>query len=391
MKSNMEKYTHASFVETTRERKGDSVSPVSGRSVVMVPGVFPVCAVCEKDCRTLADDKYQIQVGSKMTPDTPMLCRACKSVVCQECVVMADVDKSVPPCRKCGSSKGIDWLLPFVFCDSCGKRSALISGATQGEATYMLLDKGATPLRCTQCQSINCADCLSKNNACKKCGASPLELFVPGCMDTGVIIANIDPSGGHITLAVPGSAAANSAQLAAQKKEEIQAEKVKKLVEDLNAPGFKFWIDKKKALRELKALGAAAKPALPVVRTFLCRAGYRIPSIEVFGAAGNAATGELSALLGMVDNGPFDEAAAAAMAIEAMKQCAVDAIPTLKRVLARERKRGDTGLRLASGLALFTLKELSSDEVTKLCIEHLEKNPSGFPEETYLESILTIG
>lgn len=75
----------------------------------------------------------------------------------------------------------------------------------------MLLDKGAVPLRCTNCQSISCVDCFSKNKTCQKCGSSKLDFFVPGYMGTGVVMAGMDPSTGHITLAVPGSATARSA------------------------------------------------------------------------------------------------------------------------------------------------------------------------------------
>lgn len=200
--SNMGKYTNVSIVESTKENTEVANPAFSKCSVVMTPGVFPVCAVCGKDCQTLANDKYAIQVGTKESSDTPMLCRACKSVVCQQCAGVTK--KSSLVCSKCGATEGFDWLLPFVFCDKCGKRAALISGAVKGKATYMLLDKGAVPVRCTECQAISCADCLSKNNTCQKCGSSKLDLFVPGYTGTGVIIAKVDPSSGHITLAAPG-------------------------------------------------------------------------------------------------------------------------------------------------------------------------------------------
>lgn len=207
MQSNMQKYTQATFVEATKEQAAPStIAPRS--NVVMTPGVFPVCSVCGKDCRTLANDKYHILVGIEESSASPMLCRTCKSVVCQQCAHGVENKEKFMLCPKCGAREGLDWLLPFVYCDTCGKRAALISGAVPGEATYMLLDKGAVPIRCTECQALNCADCRSKKNTCQKCGSSKFDLFVPGYNGTGVIFAEVDPSGGHIKLAAPESAAA---------------------------------------------------------------------------------------------------------------------------------------------------------------------------------------
>jgi hypothetical protein len=390
MASNMEKYTRASIVEATKEKTRVALSASSKRSVVMTPGVFPVCAACGKDCRTLADDKYRIQVGLKETADAPLLCRACRSVLCQQCAGATGSRQDSRPCPQCGSAEGLDWLLPFVFCDKCGKRAALLSGALPGEATYMLLDKGAVPFRCTECQSISCADCLSKNNTCQNCGSSKLGFFVPGYLDTGAVIAATDPPGGHITLAVPGSAAANRARSAAEQRAKTQEEQIKRLMEDLRAPAIKFWISKEKALQGLQALGSACKPALPLVRSFLGRAEYRIAAVNVFGAAGEAAKDELRALLDMLENGAPDDAAAAAIAIGWIGPSARDAVPALRQVLDRKRARGDTGLRCASALALFVLKEMGSQEVTDIVREHVTRHPSRFPPSSYLETILTI-
>jgi hypothetical protein len=210
-------------------------------------------------------------------------------------------------------------------------------------------------------------------------------------MGTGVVIAKIDSSGGHITLAAPGSAAAKSAMSAADQNTRNQEEQVKRLIDDLNAPGIRFWISKEKALKDLESLGPACKPALPLVRSYLARPEYRIPSIKVFAAAGDAAKEELPALLDLLEKGAPDDAAAAAMAIGAIGPSAMGAVPALKGVLDRNRAKGDTGMRCALALALFAFKGIDSKEVTDMVREHVTRNRWQFPPYSYLETILTIG
>ncbi|VAW69172.1 hypothetical protein MNBD_GAMMA09-3248 [hydrothermal vent metagenome] len=220
MKSNLEKYTKVSFIQTLNETTNVADTNKNGE-LLLSPGAYPVCSKCGKDCKTLANEKNHSLTGTVDTLDSPMVCQSCKSVICEECARGNEMG-----CGNCSTQKRLSMLIPFVFCDTCGKRAALISFAKRGEATYMQLDQGAVPLRCPKCQAINCVTCLADKKGCKKCGASELELFVPTYDGAGTVIAAIDPSRGFITLAAPGTEAAKKAK-AIQEKAQEQAEKEK--------------------------------------------------------------------------------------------------------------------------------------------------------------------
>jgi len=390
MKSNLEKYSHASFVETTKEKLETTTSPSFESGIVLVPGVFPVCVICGKDCKPMANENYQILIGSTETRDVPLLCRKCRNIVCQECAKATENLGKLEQCPKCVSSDGFDWVIPFAYCEICGKRAALISMAHPGDATYMPLDKGAILLKCGSCSSISCMECFNQTSTCKKCGSSQQDFFVPGNLETGVIISKIDPDNRYITFSVPGSVGARSVNTNIENKSGNQEDKIKKLINNLSAPVIKFWINKRKALQELEAMGPACKPALPIVRDLMIWESYRIMCIRVFAAAGEAAIEELPSLVEMMEKGTPDVAATAAMAIGSINPFPQEALSSLRSILNRNRVSGDTGLRCAAGLALFAGKEMGNKQVTDLVLEHVEKDPEGFPTSDYLETILVV-
>jgi len=217
MKSNHDKYTKVSFVETLNETTAAADAGTKS-GLLLSPGAYPVCSKCGKDCKTLTNEKNHLLTGTENTLNSPMVCQSCNSVICEECA-----NNRKMACPQCDAQHSLSMLVPFVFCDTCGKRAALMSSARPGEATYMQLDQGAIPLRCTKCQAINCVSCLSNTKVCQKCGASELDFFVPGYDGTGVVIAAIGPNDGFVTLAAPSSDAAKKAKAAqntAQKEEE---------------------------------------------------------------------------------------------------------------------------------------------------------------------------
>ena len=192
--SNTEKYQHVDYKESM---KGKIEFPNGALSVVLTPGIFPQCAHCGKDCTTLSNEQRHIEVFSKNSMDMPMLCRACKSIICQECV-----GENLSTCPKCNVSDGLDLVLPFAFCERCGKRAALVSGGIPKEASYLLLDAGAVLFSCPSCGSLNCAGCLHESNSkCKQCGTQKFELYIPGYDGTGVRFKSVDS--GYISLHVP--------------------------------------------------------------------------------------------------------------------------------------------------------------------------------------------
>jgi hypothetical protein len=390
MKSNLEKYSHAAFVEATKEKLETAPSTSFEGGIVLVPGVFPVCAICGKDCKPMANENYHILIGLTETRDVPLLCRKCRNIVCQECAKATGNLEKLEQCPECGSSEGFDWVIPFAYCEICGKRAALISMAHPGDATYMLLDKGAILLQCGSCSAISCMECFNQTKKCKKCGSSQQDFFVPDNQEIGVIISKIDPDNGYITFSAPGSVSAKSAKTNVENKSGNQEDKIKKLINNLSAPVIKFWINKGKALRELEAMGPACKPALPYVRNLMTWGSYRIMCIRIFAAAGEAAYDELPSLVEMMEKGTPDVAAAAAMAIGSMNPFPQESLSSLRGILSRKRVSGDTGLRCATGLALFAGKEMANKQVTDLVLEHIEKDPEGFPTSDYLETILVV-
>lgn len=405
MQSNLEKYTYVSYVEKTNEKEKGFSSSLSKSKLKLAPGVFPICKKCGKECKTLSNDKYEMQVGTKATTDTPMLCPACKNVVCQQCASETDTNVNFELCPNCKSTAKLDWLLPFVYCENCGNQAVLLSNAIKGQVTYKILAKGAVPMYCTECHSINCADCISKSKNCKKCGSSKLGLFVPGHTGTEAIVAKVDSSGGNITLTMPDSDLAKSVKLNMEQNKIKQNEKVQKLIKSLDQPFYKFWISKQNVLNKLAKLGPLSKTALPEVEKFLSDANLRVEAINVYSAVGVGALDQIPSLL---DNIKVIESkekwkmvyyegfAAATMAIvmlcahinsETLKK---NVIHEMNKLLNRKRVRNDTGLRSAAALVLFNLKEINSFKVTKYVVEHLEQNPSDFPTEAYLSTVLVV-
>lgn len=377
--SNMEKYTHVSYVENTDKKTEMSDVHPPMRNTVLAPGAFPVCAVCRKDCRTTADKEYHVLYRHTETMDAPMLCRACKAVVCQQCAGIRGNENESLPCPVCGSSEGLDWLMPFVYCDSCGKRSLLLSSDGEGEARYLLLDKGAIPIYCADCDAINCSFC-QRNGKCHRCGSSNLEVFVPGYTGTGTIIVDHDSSG-HITAAAPGAPAAAQAavglEAASPERDVVLKESIKSLRRRILTPKKRI-----KALEELLSLGLAAKPALEDIREWMyCgQSDIELMAIRAFAAAGPVAEKELPHLIAQLkeENDEHDKIRAALLIGffgSAAKNVAQDAIPLLRKMLDIKPtffSVNDTGVRCAAAIALLNIGELDSDTATKIIAEHME-------------------
>jgi len=262
----------------------------------------------------------------------------------------------------------------------------------------MLLDKGGFPLQCQACKAITCVSCMEQRKTCPKCNSPQLGLFVPGYEGLDAVITEVDQEHRTTSVGAPGTAAAEKAKESAAEHAAKDDETVRKLLEDLQAPGIKFWVDKGEALRKLVSLGAKAEPALPIVRDYLSRPEYRISAVRVFAAVGAGAKKELGSLVEMLEKAPRDDAAAAALAIAAVAANggAGEATPALRRILERKRTffASDTGIRCAAAIALFVLHEIGSDEVTRIVREHAEKlarNQSLFPPADYLQEIVVLG
>src|SRR4030042_3490193 len=112
--SNTERCTRAAFVGSTRETTEVKQGSVSGMQVMLVPGVFPQCAVCGKDCRTLANQEKHILCDSDQTQSTPMLCPSCRSIVCQECARAGRGSRGDKTCPHWGASEPLAWVLSFA-------------------------------------------------------------------------------------------------------------------------------------------------------------------------------------------------------------------------------------------------------------------------------------
>lgn len=174
MFSNMKRYKHALYAGSLKENTTILHTTLMRQKVMLMPGFFPQCLIHEKDCNTLANMEKHIIVGFDMNQNTSILCKACRSIICQECARRNDYSKW----PNCVALEEVDMLPPFVFCDKRGKRAALISGALPGEASYMLLDKKTVLFQHMKCGSINCSSCLQDNNVCSKCGASDLGFLL---------------------------------------------------------------------------------------------------------------------------------------------------------------------------------------------------------------------
>ncbi len=380
MPSNTERYKRVLSIASKAQR-----ATISGLQVVLLPGVFPQCAVCGKDCRTLENEEKHILVDSDQSHDAPMLCRSCRSVVCQECAHAKQTSPGYKTCPHCGASAGLLWAVPFAFCDACGKRAALFFRPTLRKATFQLLDQGAVPFRCTKCGTITCAVCLAEKRVCPNCGGTDLGIFLPAYDGTGPIAVEMPRSKGN-------QRAESLASLCTEK--EIQM--LQGAISALQAPPIKFWISKEDALKRLMAMGAKASPALDMVTQYLRKPAYRISAIRVLAAIGPASAKMVPTLIEML-NGKGDDAGAAALALAAISVLAREearkATPVLQGILQRKRSvfGSDTGLRCCAAIALFAQKEIDSETATQILREHAERairNPSLFPPGDYLQEIV---
>jgi len=218
------RYSQAQDASPLRETAaGPSAPAQSGMRVG--PGPKPICSVCDRDC-TVAQGEGGALVVDR--PESPMVCSKCGSVLCHGCAKAKNEASDALTCEKCGATEGIDWLLPSVTCELCGKTGLILDNSTKGQITYMNAVKGAVPpVSCTACGAVICVTCADAKNECSKCESTERGLFVPGYGGTDAVITKIDAAGGTVSLGAPDSAEGQSAREARGERAASTVKRVK--------------------------------------------------------------------------------------------------------------------------------------------------------------------
>jgi len=200
---------------------------------------------------------------------------------------------------------------------------------------------------------------------CPNCGHSSYTMFAhgrcPACKQAEQVSSESPAEHGTRAQSVPP----------------ISAAELKKLTDDLVAPPAKFWIDKKKILKELATMGEAAAAALPVVADhmmYVVSNQKRMLHLDVLRAVGRADPDLVQQLISCLDKGcSSSDRACAALALGALGRSAQDAIPDLRECLeARGWLGPKEDVRAAAAIALYQLGHLSRDETYRYLAEFLQ-------------------
>lgn len=378
----------------------DKKSLLSGLHLLIGLGPFPVCSLCERGCHVKMGNDGSILLGNVYNEATPLVCNACHAIICQHCA--GDTTLTNADCAKCGINAGMSVLLPSVRCDICNDSYGLVvDNHTPGKVIYQNI-RGMPLGKCHDCNTIYCVKCALKaiehaqTKTCPKCGGINIGLYIPGYDDTDVLVVDISEAGRIIVASekteVGKKAKEKLEHLPDTKITDAEQAEIDSLIKKLEAPGYRFWVDREGTLKRLIELGPKAEAAIDSVLVYLSRPNYFEQAMQFLLVLGPRVKRILPDLIRILKSGSGNERASAALAIGFMSPTLTgDAIPYLVQIYESERDERNTGPRCAAAIALFKLNRVDSNTVTRIVADHvnnLEINGSMIPTYSFLETVV---